>query len=72
MKNVKVLLYTLTGLMIGFGIGLLTAPVAGRDIRYNLKNSVNRLKGGLGIEGEEEFSESEMEMDATNGKRYGL
>jgi gas vesicle protein len=72
MKNVKVLLYTVTGLLVGFGIGLLAAPVAGRDVRYRLKYSAGKLKKKLGINGENEFSESEMEMDATNGRAYGL
>ncbi len=72
MKNVKVLLYTVTGLIVGFGIGLLAAPVAGRDIRYRLKYTANKLKGRLGIDGHKEFSDSEMEMDATNGRSYGF
>ncbi len=72
MKNAKVLLYTVTGLIVGFGIGLLAAPVAGRDIRYRLKYSAGKLKKRLGMDDEAEFSDSEMEMDAIKGEGYGF
>ena len=69
MKNIQVLLYTLAGLVIGVGIGMLFAPSAGKEIRGKVLSSAGSV---FGIDGEEEFSDSEMEMDATNGRSYGF
>lgn len=70
-NNLKVLLYTLAGLAAGIGIGLLLAPEAGNETRRKLKYSTDKLKRRFGIHGED-FSESELEMDATNGRSFGI
>jgi gas vesicle protein len=69
MKNLKILLYTLAGLLMGVGIGVLIAPSAGRETRSRLTGSVNKLRKNFGME-EDEFSDSEMEMDARSGRSY--
>jgi gas vesicle protein len=65
----KVLLYMLAGLAVGVGVGMLFAPSAGSETRSRLLDTV---LGNFGWDAEEEFSYSEMEMDATNGRRYGF
>jgi gas vesicle protein len=70
MKNIRILLYTLTGLAAGIGIGLLLAPSAGSETRNRILSSVGKLKSRFGFD-EEEFSDSELEMDATSGRAYG-
>jgi gas vesicle protein len=68
-EDMKVLLYMLAGLAVGVGVGMLFAPSAGSEIRSRLLDTV---LGNFGWDAEEEFSYSEMEMDATNGRRYGF
>jgi gas vesicle protein len=68
-EDMKVLLYMLAGLAVGVGVGMLFAPSAGSETRGRLLNTV---LGNFGWDAEEEFSYSEMEMDATNGRRYGF
>ena len=70
-SNLKVVVYTLTGLAAGIGIGLLLAPQAGNETRRKLKYSTDNLKKRLGLDGED-FSHSELEMDATNGRGFGI
>ncbi len=70
-SNLKVLLYTLTGLAAGIGIGILLAPAAGAETRRKLKYSSENLKKRLGIDGND-FSDTELEMDATNGRSFGI
>ena len=69
-SNLKVVLYALAGLTIGIGIGVLFAPDAGSEMRRKLKYSTDNLKKRLGLDGED-FSDSELEMDATRGGNFG-
>ena len=71
MKDIKVLLYSLVGLAVGVVLGMLFAPSTGSETRSKLFGSVGKLKSGLGLS-EDEFSDSELEMDATNGRSYGF
>ena len=71
MKELKVVAFTLLGLAAGVGIGILLAPTAGNETRRRIKYSAENLKKRLGIDGED-FSETELEMDATNGRSFGL
>lgn len=70
-SNMKVMLFALTGLAVGVGIGLLLAPESGKEIRRKLRYSKDNLKKRLNLNGED-FSESELEMDATNGRSFGI
>jgi gas vesicle protein len=72
MMNFKVLLCTLTGLIVGAGIGVLLAPYAGSETRSRMACALGKLRASVGLDGEEEFSDSEMEMDARSSHRYGF
>jgi gas vesicle protein len=72
MMNLKVLLYTLAGLVVGAGIGVLLAPYAGSETRSRLACAIGKVRTSLGLDSEDEFSDSEMEMDARSSHRYGL
>jgi gas vesicle protein len=65
----KVVFYAIAGLAVGIGIGLLFAPDSGREMRRKLKYSTDNLKKRLGLDGED-FSDSELEMDATHGRTF--
>ncbi len=70
MKTIHIVLFTCAGLAAGIGLGMLLAPSAGRETRRKLKYSAETLKKRLGIDGDD-FTDSEMEMDATNGRNFG-
>lgn len=72
MRDFRIVLYTLAGVIAGIGVGLFLAPSTGREMRYRLRYSAGKLGKRLGIDGDQEFSDSEMEMDATNGRRPGF
>lgn len=66
----RVLLFSLMGLVVGVGLGVLLAPEAGNETRRKLRYSADALKKKLRIDGDD-FTDSEMEMDATNGRGFG-
>jgi gas vesicle protein len=68
MKHLKLLLFTITGLMVGVGIGVLLAPSSGTETRNRLRG-LAKYRINLGLE-DDEFSDSEMEMDARSGRSY--
>jgi gas vesicle protein len=72
MKNIKILLYTLSGLLVGAGLGLLLAPSSGSTSRERIMVAAEKFRKRFGLTNEEEFSDSEMEMDATTGRNYGF
>ena len=65
------MLFALAGVVAGIGIGMLLAPAAGSETRRKLRYSTDDLKKRLGLHNEE-FSDSELEMDAVNGRRFGM
>jgi gas vesicle protein len=65
----KIMLFALAGLVAGVGIGLLFAPLSGRESRERLRNSTAELYRKLGLSNDE-FSESELEMDALTGRSF--
>jgi hypothetical protein len=70
MKTVNIVVYTLAGLAVGIGIGMIFAPTAGYDTRRRLKYTAETFKKRIGLDGED-FTDTEMEMDATNGRNFG-
>jgi gas vesicle protein len=70
MKTFNILLFTFVGLAAGVGLGLILAPTAGHETRRKLKYSAENLRKRLGLDGED-FTDTEMEMDATNGRNFG-
>lgn len=70
MKTLNILLYTFAGLAVGVGIGMMFAPSAGHETRRKLKYNATTFKKKLGLDGED-FTDTEMEMDATNGRNFG-
>lgn len=71
MNNFKVVIFTLAGLVLGVGLGVLLAPEAGTETRRKLRYSADTLKKRLRLDGDE-FTDTEMEMDATNGRSFGI
>ncbi|HEX6915862.1 MAG TPA: YtxH domain-containing protein [Chitinophagaceae bacterium] len=71
MNNLKMVVFTLAGLVAGIGLGVLLAPAAGTETRRKLKYSTSALRKKLGLDGED-FADSEMEMDAVRGRNFGL
>lgn len=67
----KVMLFALAGVAAGIGIGMLLAPASGSETRRKLRYSTNDLKKRLGLHADE-FSDSELEMDAVNGRSFGV
>lgn len=70
--NIKILLYTLSGLFVGVGLGLLLAPSSGSETRKRFMASAEKFRKKFRLINEEEFSDSEMEMDAVAGPLYGF
>ena len=70
MKSLSHLLYTLAGLVVGVGIGVLFAPAVGTDTRRKLKYSAGKFKKKLGLE-KEVLTDTGMEMDATGSHSFG-
>ena len=70
-NSMRALLCTMASLTIGMGIGLMIAPATGNETRRKLRYSTGNLKKKIGI-GKDEFSHSELEMDATNGRSLGI
>lgn len=68
-NNLKAVLFGLAGLAVGVGIGILLAPDAGNETRRKLKYATDRVKKRLGLD-KEDFSDSELEMDAIDGRSY--
>lgn len=68
--NHSTLLYTLAGLVAGVAVGILIAPAPGNDTRRRLKYSAETIRKRLGLDAED-FSDTELEMDATNGRQFG-
>lgn len=67
----KVMLFALAGVAAGIGIGMLLAPASGSETRRKLRYSTDDLKKRLGLH-TDEFSDSELEMDAVNGRSFGV
>jgi gas vesicle protein len=70
-NNLKIVLFAVAGLAAGIGLGLLLAPEAGSETRRKLKYASGKLKKRFGIDSED-FSDSELEMDATYGNTFGV
>jgi len=68
--NRKHVLLTLAGLTAGVAIGFLLVPGNGRQVRSKLRYASGKIKEALGCR--PRFSNSEMEMDATSGRRFGV
>ncbi|MCE3282826.1 MAG: YtxH-like protein [Chitinophagaceae bacterium] len=69
MNKMKVMIFALGGLVAGVAIGLLLAPVSGQEARERLRKSTDDLYRKLGLRSDE-FSESELEMDALTGRSF--
>jgi len=70
MKTLNILLCTLAGLAVGVGVGMIIAPAAGHETRRRLRYTAETFRKKL-RHIDEDFTDTEMEMDATNGRNFG-
>lgn len=70
MKRWSPVFYVLSGAMLGFAMGILVAPSAGKETQRRLKYAAGKFRDRLGLAGNE-FAESEMEMDASHSGHFG-
>jgi gas vesicle protein len=70
MNTQRILLAALAALVAGIGIGLLLAPNRGSETWQLIIDSAGKLTKRFRNNGHEEFSDSEMEMDARSGNSF--